>query len=153
MAAVQQGVYVHPGTLEKGIQYQVGLRGPGPIQTLLAGADRCGIMAFDQVGAANDATLTLTALKSLRRGGRLVLTGAVTAALPITYADVMINDGEIIGDFMYRPTACLTLVSLVRSGLLDLSHVSLQTFAPEDLKNAMDAAAAMRGLDCTVVRI
>jgi hypothetical protein len=42
---------------------------------------------------------------------------------------------------------------LVRSGQLDLSKVNIRSFAMQDLPQAMDQAARMRGLDCTVVRL
>jgi alcohol dehydrogenase len=110
-------------------------------------------LAFDQVGAATDANATLTALRSLRRGGRLVLMGSMSAPLPIDYRLFMQNDWELIGNFMYRPAAFRTLVSLVRGGLLDLEAVRIKSFPFADLSAAADAAAAMRGLDCTVIRM
>jgi alcohol dehydrogenase len=108
-------------------------------------------LAFDQVGRASDAASTLAALKSLQRGGRLVLMGSMTTPLPIAYGELMANDWEVIGNFMYRPGAFRTLVSLVRSGLLDLDKVDIRAFAMRDLPEAMDQAAKMRGLDCTVL--
>jgi hypothetical protein len=41
---------------------------------------------------------------------------------------------------------------LVRSGLLDLGQVRLKTLPLDQLDTAMDAAAATRGLDCTVMQ-
>jgi alcohol dehydrogenase len=110
-------------------------------------------LAFDQVGRASDPASTLAALKSLQRGGRLVLMGSMTSPLPIDYGELMVNDWEVIGNFMYRPGAFRTLVSLVRSGLLDLDKVHIRAFPMEELPRAMDHAAQMRGLDCTVVRL
>lgn len=116
-----------------------------------AAGGRGAHLAFDQVGNASDPNSTLAALKSLRRGGRLVLMGAMTAPLPLTYGELMINDWEVIGNFMYRPGAFQTLASLLRSGLLDLGLVRLSTFGFKELPAAMERAAEMRGLDCTVV--
>jgi alcohol dehydrogenase len=79
--------------------------------------------------------------------------GSMTVPLPLTYADVLANDWEIIGNFMYESDALRRLVTLIADGLLDLDLVRLRTFAFEDLHAAMDAAAAMRGLDCTVVTL
>ena len=118
-----------------------------------AAGGRGAQVAFDQVGGASDPSSTLAALKSLQRGGRLVLMGSMTAPLPITYGDLMVNDWEVIGNFMYRPAAFRTLVALVRSGQLDLGKVNIRSFAMQDLPQAMDQAARMRGLDCTVVRL
>ena len=109
--------------------------------------------AFDQVGRAGDPNSTLAALKSLRRGGRLVLMGSMTVPLPLTYAEILANDWEVIGNFMYRPGAFQTLAALVRSGQLDLSLVRISTFGLRELPEAMEQAAEMRGLDCTVIRM
>lgn len=110
-------------------------------------------LAFDQVGNATDPNGTLAALRSLRRGGRLVLMGSMRAPLPLTYADIMVNNWEIIGNFMYGRDAYAKAVALVRAGLLSLDPVRVGGFAFGDLPEAMQHAAAMRGLDCTVVRI
>jgi alcohol dehydrogenase len=110
-------------------------------------------LAFDQVGSASDPSSTLAALKALRRGGRLVLMGSMTVPLPLTYGEMMINDWEVIGNFMYQPSAFKTLASLIRSGQLDLDLVRISRFPLSELPEAMRKAAAMRGLDCTVVTI
>jgi alcohol dehydrogenase len=65
-----------------------------------AAGGRGAQVAFDQVGGASDPSSTLAALKSLQRDGRLVLMGSMTAPLPITYGDLMVNDWELIGNFM-----------------------------------------------------
>ena len=108
-------------------------------------------LAFDQVGNADDPSATLASLKALRRGGRLVLMGSMNTPLPLTYGDVMLNNWEIIGNFMYGPAAYPTAVALVRAGLLDLDRVRLRTLPLGDLPAALKQAKAMRGLDCTVV--
>lgn len=110
-------------------------------------------LAFDQVGGASDPRSTLAALKSLHRGGRLVLMGSMTSPLPIPYGELMANDWEVIGNFMYRAGAFRTLASLTRARLLDLDKVNVRTFPMGELPQAMDHAAKMRGLDCTIVRL
>jgi len=117
-----------------------------------AAGGRGAHLAFDQVGNAGDPTSTLVALKSLRRGGRMVLMGSMSVPLPLTYGEVMANDWEIIGNFMYHRTDALKkLPALVRSGLLDLGLVRVSSFGLHELPQAIKQAAAMRGLDCTVV--
>lgn len=110
-------------------------------------------MAFDIVGRANTANGTLAALKSLRRGGRLVVMGSLEPSLPIDYNELMLNDWTISGQFMYDREAYPALLKLVRGRLLDLDHVNLATYTLDDLPTAMEAAANMSGLDCTVVTI
>lgn len=118
-----------------------------------AAGERGAYLAFDQVGGASDAGSTLAALKSLKRGGRLMLMRSMAAPLPIAYGELIINDWEVIGNFIYRPDTFRTLVALVRAGLLDLGKVNIRSFAMAELPQAMDQAARMRGLDCTVVRL
>lgn len=118
-----------------------------------AAGGRGAHLAFDQVGRAGDPASTLAALRSLRRGGRLVLMGSMTVPLPLSYAEVMANDWEVIGNFMYRPGAFRTLAALVRAGQLDLGLVRVSSFGLRELPEAMERAARMRGLDCTVIRM
>ena len=70
-------------------------------------------IAFDMVGNAGDPNATLAALHSLRRGGRLVLMGSMTAPLPVPYTMIMLNSWEILGQFMYPASAYRRLLELV----------------------------------------
>jgi alcohol dehydrogenase len=108
-------------------------------------------IAFDIVGNAQDPSATLAALKSLRRGGRLVLMGSMAVPLPISYLDVMLNNLEIIGQFMYPRDAFLRLIHLARAGLLDLRAIRVRSFPLEALAEAMEAAATAGNLECVVV--
>jgi len=110
-------------------------------------------VAFDIVGRAASANGTLASLKSLRRGGRLVVMGSLLPPLPVDYNELMLNDWTIVGQFMYDRDAYPNLLNLVRAKLLDLEAVSVTEYALDDLPRAMDAAADMAGLDCTVVTI
>jgi alcohol dehydrogenase len=109
--------------------------------------------AIDLVGRATDARATLATLRALRRGGRLALMGSMTTPLPIAYGELMIQDWTIAGCFMYPRDAIGRLLALVRSGTLDLEKVRLATHPLADLPAAMKAAAAMRGLDATVLTL
>jgi alcohol dehydrogenase len=108
-------------------------------------------IAFDMVGQAGDANATLAALNSLRRGGRLVLMGSMTTPLPLSYSDLMRNNWEIIGQFMYPAGAYLRLLGLVRAGLLDISPIRPKVYPLAELPRAMDAAAAAGSLECVIV--
>jgi len=118
-------------------------------QSCDGGAD----LVFDQVGRAADNNGFIAALRSLRRGGRLVLMGSATTPLALDYNEIMINDWEIVGNFMYAKTTYPKLISLVQAGLLDLSSVHLQHFPFEELPAAMTAASSMRGLDSTILLV
>lgn len=109
-------------------------------------------IAFDMVGAASDPRATLAALTSLKRNGRLVLMGSMTVDLPVPYTQVMLNNWEILGQFMYPRDAYRRLVDLVRAGLLDLDAIKPRVFALPELPHAMEAAAAASSLEIVVVR-
>lgn len=114
-------------------------------------ADGDAQLAFDMVGQARDPNSTLAALKSLRRNGRLVLMGSMQVALPIPYGELLLNNWELIGNFMYTPADYLALIALIKAGLLSLDAVELQTFPFAELEAAIDAAGTMDGLQSTVV--
>jgi alcohol dehydrogenase len=109
-------------------------------------------LAFDMLGQASSANGTLAALNSLRRGGRLVLMGSMTVPLPLTYGDVMRNDWEIIGQFMYPAGAYRRLLGMLRAGLLDISPIRPRCFPLEALPAAMEAAETAGNLECVVVQ-
>jgi alcohol dehydrogenase len=108
--------------------------------------------ALDIVGNAQDPNATLAALRALRRGGRLVLMGSMGVPFPIPYLDVMLNNLEIIGQFMYPRDAFRRLGELAHSGLLDINAIRTRSFPLDALPAAMEAAAESDGLECIVVK-
>jgi alcohol dehydrogenase len=99
------------------------------------------------VGRAGDPNATLSALYSLRRGGRLVLMGSMTSELPVTYGAVMMSNLEILGQFMYPTDAYRRLLDLLRSGLLDMRPIRPRVFPLTALPEAIEAAAAAGNLE------
>ncbi|PYE18409.1 alcohol dehydrogenase [Paraburkholderia silvatlantica] len=108
-------------------------------------------LAFDMVGGAHDPNLTLAALRSLRREGRLVLMGSMTVPLPVPYLELMFNGWEIIGHFMYPRDAWLRLFDLVRAGLLDLEAIRPCPRPLSELPEAMGEAMTAGSLECVVM--
>lgn len=109
-------------------------------------------IAFDMVGNAVDPRSTLAALGGLRRQGRLVLMGSMTTDLPVPYTQLMLNNWEILGQFMYPADAYLRLIALVRGGLLNMGAIRPRVFALSALPEAMAAAAQAGNLEYVVVR-
>jgi alcohol dehydrogenase len=109
-------------------------------------------MAFDMVGQARDPNSTLSALHSLRRGGRLVLMGSMTTDLPLPYTAVMLNSWEILGQFMYPASAYRRLLDLLRSGLLDISPIQPRVYPLASLPEAMEAASTAGNRECIVMQ-
>jgi alcohol dehydrogenase len=108
-------------------------------------------VALDLLGAAKSTATTLSALRALKRGGRLVLMGSAEVPLELSFREMLANDWEVVGQFMYERTAPGQLAGLAAEGLLDLGKIIVTTFALADFKRAVEAAALMQGLDLTAV--
>ncbi|MFX1764706.1 zinc-binding dehydrogenase [Paraburkholderia sp. A1RI-2L] len=108
-------------------------------------------LAFDMVGHASDPGSTLAALRSLRRNGRMVLMGSMEVDLPIVYREMLINNWELMGHFMYSGADYRALIALVRSGQLPLDAIEIERYALDALEAAIDAAQAAQGLTCVTV--
>lgn len=108
-------------------------------------------LALDLLGQATSTATTLAALRSLRRGGRLVLMGSASAPLELSFGDMLGNDWEVVGNFMYPKQAPARLASLLAAGLLDLDPIRVSRFPLSALPDAIAAAAGMQDLALTVV--
>jgi alcohol dehydrogenase len=64
----------------------------------------------------------------------------------------MLNNLEILGQFMYPQDTFMRLVDLVRSGLLDVKAIRTRSFPLDALPGAMEAATTADGLECLVVK-
>lgn len=107
------------------------------LRAAAGGGVHCGL---DMVGRAGDPAGTLATLRSLGRGGRLVLMGSMTVPLALDYGEFMRSGRELIGNFMYPLDAPHRLLRLVEAGLLDLSLIPRRSFPLPELPAAMDAA-------------
>lgn len=121
---------------------------PGLIRTAAGGAADA---ALDLLGNAQSTATTLSCLRTLKRGGRLVIMGSADMPLEISFRELLANDWEVVGQFMYDRTAPADLAALAATGLLDLGKIRVKRFPLAQLKEAIDAAAAMQGLDLTAV--
>ncbi len=108
-------------------------------------------VALDLLGAAKSTSTTLSTLRALKRGGRLVLMGSADVPLELSFREMLANDWEVVGQFMYERTAPGQLATLAAEGLLDLSKIVVTSFPLADFKRAVEAAALMQGLDLTAV--
>jgi alcohol dehydrogenase len=108
-------------------------------------------VALDLLGAAKSTSTTLSSLRALKRGGRLVLMGSAEVPLELSFREMLANDWEVVGQFMYDRTAPGQLAALAADGLLDLGKIVVTTFPLADFRRAVEAAALMQGLDLTAV--
>jgi alcohol dehydrogenase len=108
-------------------------------------------VALDLLGAAKSTSTTLSSLRALKRGGRLVLMGSAEVPLELSFREMLANDWEVVGQFMYDRTAPAQLAALAADGLLDPRKIVVTTFALADFRQAVEAAALMQSLDLTAV--
>jgi alcohol dehydrogenase len=108
-------------------------------------------VALDLLGNASSTSTTLSCLRAIKRGGRLVLMGSADVPLELSMREMLVNNWEVVGQFMYDPTAPGQLARLAAEGLLDLKKVVVTSFKLADFKRAVEAAALMQGLDLTAV--
>jgi alcohol dehydrogenase len=76
----------------------------------------------------------------------------MTTDLPVPYTSLMLNNWEIIGQFMYPAGAYRRLLDLLRSGLLDITPIRPRVYPLEALPEAMEAAASAGNLECIVMQ-
>ncbi|MGP8122039.1 MAG: zinc-binding dehydrogenase [Xanthobacteraceae bacterium] len=107
--------------------------------------------ALDLLGSAKSTSTTLSTLRALKRGGRLVLMGSADVPLEISFRELLANDWEVVGQFMYERSAPAELAALAANGLLDLGKIETRRFALDRLRDAITAASKMQGLDLTAV--
>src|SRR5205807_3135299 len=72
------------------------------IRHAAGGAADC---ALDLLGNASSTSTTLSSLRALKRGGRLVLMGSAEVPLELSFRETLANDWEVVGQFMYDRTA------------------------------------------------
>jgi alcohol dehydrogenase len=108
-------------------------------------------VALDLLGSAKSTSTTLSCLRALKRGGRLVLMGSAEVPLELSMREMLANDWEVVGQFMYAREAPGQLAKLVAEGLLDLTKIAVTTFNLADFRRAIESAALMQGLDLTAV--
>jgi alcohol dehydrogenase len=108
-------------------------------------------VALDLLGSAKSTSSTLSCLRALKRGGRLVLMGTAEVPLELSMREMLANDWEVVGQFMYAREAPTQLASLAAEGLLDLSKIKVTPFKLADFRRAIETAALMHGLDLTAV--
>ncbi|MGQ7933910.1 alcohol dehydrogenase catalytic domain-containing protein [Paraburkholderia sp. D1E] len=111
---------------------------PGPIDCVM-----------DLMPPSVPATTVRAAVMAVRSYGRVVLMGGVGMlggpGLELPYPWLMRNDITLRGKWMYPKEAVTLMTGLIRSGLLDLGHFDVTTFALDDANEAVAHAAENGG--------
>ena len=69
--------------------------------------------------------------------------GSTSAGLTLDYNQNLLNNWEVKGYFMYSQEDYLALISMVKSGLIDLTKIPVKTFAMEDIEQGIDEAGKL----------
>lgn len=129
----------------------VRLTGDGDADTTaMRAAAPCPIDAVqDFLPPSVGAAVARAAIMTLRQGGRAVLMGGVGMLggedLSLPYPWIMRNLITVRGQWMYETAAIPGLVSLIRSGLLDLDHWAISAFPLAGANDAVVHAADNAG--------
>jgi alcohol dehydrogenase len=110
-------------------------------------------VALDLLGSARSTSTTHSTLRALKRGGRLVLMGSAEVPLEVSFREMLANDWEIVGQFMYERHAPAQLAALAAAGLLELGKIRVKSFGLGEFRQAIEAAASMQGLDLTALLV
>jgi alcohol dehydrogenase len=113
----------------------------GPIDVML-----------DMLPPAAGPAPVMAAAMTVREFGRVVLMGGVREDLALPYRWLMRNSITVRGQWMFPRAAAPGLVSLARSGLLDLSQYQVTEFPLDEVNQAVAHAAGDKPFSLTVVR-
>ena len=101
--------------------------------------------------AALGSTHMKSAIRALRKGGRVSLMGGLMGDITIP-GEVVFKDIELKAQWMYAPSNIRDMIKLVESGVLDLSQITVAgKFALETWEEAFDVASKMKFDELTVV--
>ncbi|WP_198036982.1 zinc-binding dehydrogenase [Nocardia sp. BMG51109] len=140
LAGIDPRVTPVPLTGDRGVDGRAIAAAAGPVDAVV-----------DTLGAVPSADPTMAGYDAIRPDGSWVLVGGVRQDLPIPYGDFMHRRLTLRGSWMCRDTTLLELWSMVRGGVIDLSHLRVRTVGLDDPAAALTAAAASHALDIVVL--
>ncbi len=115
-------------------------------------------VVFDILPPAATPGQVLTAVRSVRPGGRVSLMGGVGMAgggeLGLPYAWLMRNNITLKGQWLYPREVIARLIALAKNGILDLKRFDVVEFPLLSIREAISHAAATSGpFNKTVLRL
>jgi threonine dehydrogenase-like Zn-dependent dehydrogenase len=101
---------------------------------------------------ASNATHPQACISALKHGGQAILMGGVRSNISLNYAQLMINNIIVKGNFMYDVHAPSMIMGLIESGVLSLKGLNTKVFGFDELQNAIGFAEKHVGMaDLTVL--
>lgn len=113
-----------------------------------AGAALPDDQSFDVVLSAieaSDASPITATLPKLRRSGRLVMVGVTEAPVPIPTDLMVVLDLTVCGSLWFERRQAAELLGMIAAGTLDLSPLSVEEYALDDVGEALEATRRPRG--------
>ncbi|OCL02568.1 NAD(P)-binding protein [Glonium stellatum] len=102
--------------------------------------------------AATDSTHLKSAIRSLRKGGRVSLMGGPSGDVAFPYRELVFKDLTLKAQWMYDTVTARDMIKLMEAGILSFDHVKLAgKFALEQWEQAFEAAAGMKFDEVTVM--
>ena len=89
---------------------------------------------------AGGSTHPLACIAALKSGGTAILSGGVQSELSLKYAQLMMNNLTLRGNFMYSANAPSKLIGFLESGMVSLHHFDVTAFDMERLQEGIDSA-------------
>jgi D-arabinose 1-dehydrogenase-like Zn-dependent alcohol dehydrogenase len=85
-------------------------------------------VAIDSLAAGAPPAATLDALRSVRKGGRMIIIGGVSGDVPVNVKWLMDNSIQIIGSLWFSTAEGQEIADMAAAGTLDLSIFQPKTF-------------------------
>ena len=118
--------------------------------SIIAAAEMPADCYLDIVGGGGSASV-LAAMRSLRKGGRVALMGALQDVIQIPYVEIMVRELTIRGNFMYPLTAASDIAKMIASGIIDLDLIDVTPYPLEKAAAAIANASSQKGLSFNVL--
>ncbi len=100
---------------------------------------------IDAVGPGAPHTLSIEAINSLRRGGRMVNIGGMSEPLPLEMFRLMCFQISVIGSLWFDVAEGQDMAEVAAAGTLDLSVLEHKAYPLDQLNEALDAIEARHG--------
>lgn len=111
-----------------------------------AGTDNLGVDAvIDTLGPGADAQAMLDAIETLRRGGKLVNVGGMSAPMAVNMHHLMCVQKSLVGSLWFTVGEGQDMVELAAAGLLDLSIFEHRAFDLDHVNEALRLAEQRAG--------
>lgn len=101
---------------------------------------------------ATHSTHLKSAIRSLRKGGRVSLMGGQEGDVAFPYRELIFNDITLKGQWMFDNATVRDMIRLVETGLLEFTHVKVAgKFSLDQWEQAFEVAAGMKFDEVTVM--